>query len=148
MINLKHSKTILFVVVFFFAFIVLSNILIDRSSTLSTFSYDGYKDLNKGETIIITSSKRYLKHAAIVLPREWKENLSAQITFPRLVGEGMRRITVKPEGNNLVFASLMTKPLQKTYSEKRYTIPHSPDLTPLLSPETNGVNGINPTKHH
>lgn len=146
--NLKHSKTILFVVVFFFASIILSNVLINRSSTLSTFSYDGYKDLKKGEAIIITRSKRYLKHGAIVLPREWKENLSAQITFPRLFGEGMRRITVKPEGNNLVFSSLRTKPLRKTYSEKKYTIPHKPDLTPLLSPETNGVNGINPSSYY
>lgn len=146
--NLKRSKAILFLVVFFFAFIVLSNILIDRSSTLSTFSYDGYKDLNRGKAIIITRSKRYLKHGAIVLPREWKEKFSAQITFPRLFGKGMRRITVKPEGSNLVFSSLRTKPLRKTYSEKRYTIPHRPDLTPLLSPGPNGVNGINPSNHY
>ncbi|MBS3787563.1 hypothetical protein KGY79_05130 [Candidatus Bipolaricaulota bacterium] len=130
----RFLKAVLSVLALLVLCIVLYNVLIEESSILSGISFDGYKDLNKGEEIYILRRKKALKGGALVMPENWKEKFSVQVTFPRFFAEGMRRLTLKAEDGDLVLTNLSTKPLKRTYEVKRYDIPRKPDLRPLLSP--------------
>ena len=130
--NSWKSKTAIVAVVLLLSFFVVSHVFVDNSSTLSTFSYDGYKDLNRGEEIYITRQKKSLNRGALILPDNWKEKFSVQITFPRIFEKGMRRLTIKAAGGDLVLSSLSTKPMKETYKVKKHNLPYKPKLRPVL----------------
>mgnify|MGYP000182062368 FL=1 len=137
-------KVVISAFVIFILCVLLYNALIEESSTLSGISFDGYKGLNKGEEIYILKREKALKGGALLMSENWKEKFSVQVTFPRIFAEGMRRLTIKAEGGNLVLTNLSTKPLKRTYEVKRYDVPRKPDLRPLLSSGRSNGSTVSP----
>lgn len=124
MLTSKYSKIALLVLIFVIFYITFSSVLIERRSTLATFSLNGYKDLYEEGEIYIIDRRKTIKYAALLMTENWEENFSLQFTFPGISGEGTRRWTLSAEGNNLVLSTLTTRPLQhETYPYERHNIP-------------------------
>lgn len=131
MLTSKYSKIALLVLILVIFYIAFSNVLIERRSTLATFSLDGYKDLYEEGEIYIIYRRKTIKYAAFLMTEKWEENFSLQLTFPGIFGKGMRRLTLTAEDNNFIISSLTTRPLQQeTYPYGRHNIPSDPDLRP------------------
>lgn len=118
------SRILILVILFMVAGYSFSILLVEESSTMSTFSQDGYKDLSRGESVYVIKQDKTVKRIGLLIPDKFEKNFSLRLTYPALFGRGMRRLTVTAKDNDLQIAKLETRPLDyDPYPEKRFNLP-------------------------
>ncbi|MFW6422047.1 MAG: hypothetical protein ACOCZX_04375 [Candidatus Bipolaricaulota bacterium] len=103
-----------FLTLAFFSAISLScNFWLERGSTLSMLSRDGYNGSSRGKSVYVLRRDVRLKWGAWTIPESLEKNLTFQIRFPRIFRAGERLFKIVAEDKDLVFSTTTIKPLQK-----------------------------------